>query len=191
VSGGSKDRPGSPAVAEHRAAAPDVVGFAGLTVSDSRGLGDDRSGDLLRRKVEAAGHRWVARDLVPDEPEEIRRAARDLLGRDGVEVLLVTGGTGLAPRDVTLEALAPLFDRQIPGFGELFRMLSWEQVGSAAMLSRAAAGLVGRQALFCLPGSPKAVALALDELILPEAGHLMGVAGWRRGEPGAGATSSE
>src|SRR5215203_4199004 len=163
---------------EHRRAAPAVLGFGILTVSDSRGALDDVSGRTLRDLVEASGHRIVDSTLVRDEVASIRAAIRRLLELPEVDVVVTTGGTGFSPRDVTLEAAGPRLERPIEGFGELFRMLSYQQVGAAAMLSRAAAGLVpingGIKALFLLPGSPKAVALALEKLILPEAGHLLG-----------------
>jgi molybdenum cofactor biosynthesis protein B len=111
--------------------------------------------------------------VVPDDVSAIRRAVRHLLGLSGVDVVVLTGGTGFSPRDVTLDAVLPLFDQTIDGFGELFRALSYHQVGAAAMLSRAAGGLVGDKAVFLLPGSPKAVSLAMEKLILPEAGHLL------------------
>jgi molybdenum cofactor biosynthesis protein B len=123
-----------------------------------------------------AGHRLVDSTLVRDDVAAIRDAARRLLAAPGVDVLVTTGGTGFSPRDITLDALSPLFDQRIDGFGELFRMLSFQQVGAAAMLSRAAAGLTGTRALFLLPGSPKAVKLAMEALILPEAAHLLGQA---------------
>lgn len=170
----------SHAVREHRAAAPDSLGFAALTVSDSRTEADDTSGQAIRQRVEEAGHRLEQSLIVPDHPAEIRSAVRAFLGDPEVDVVVITGGTGLGLRDVTLESVSPMFDRELPGFGELFRMLSFEEVGSAAMLSRAAAGLVGAKPVFCLPGSPHGVALAMDELILPEAAHLVGVA-TRRG----------
>jgi molybdenum cofactor biosynthesis protein B len=160
-------------VDEHRRAAPASLGFAVLTVSDTRALADDVSGRTIREKVEAAGHRVEAAALVADDAPAIRRAVREMLERPGVDLVVATGGTGFSPRDVTVEAVAPLFDRPVEGFGELFRMLSHRQVGAAAMLSRAAGGLVGTRAVFLLPGSPKAVALALEELILPEAPHLL------------------
>lgn len=166
----------SKAVREHRASAPDVLGFGVVTASDSRSLEDDASGDLIQRRLEEAGHRVEERVVVPDQPAELRRAVRGLLAREEVDGILVTGGTGFSPRDVTVDAIVPLFELEIPGFGELFRMLSYAQVGSAAMLSRATAGLAQGRAVFLLPGSPKAVELALDELILPETGHLLGVA---------------
>ena len=171
-------------IEQHRRAAPALLGFALITVSDTRTPGDDVSGRTLSEMAREAGHRVVETFLVPDEVPAIRSAVEQALTREGVDVLVLTGGTGFSPRDVTLEAVAPLLERPVEGFGELFRMLSWQQVGSAAMLSRAAAGLVGFQgetraavqAIFLLPGSPKAVALAMEKLILPEAGHLLGQA---------------
>lgn len=165
---------------EHRHRAPSTLVFAVLTVSDSRAVaskaGDDVSGRALRQLAEAAGHRVADSAIVPDDVAAIRAAVRRLLALPGVDVVLVTGGTGFSPRDVTLDAVGPLFDQRIDGFGEIFRYLSFEQVGAAAMLSRAAAGLIGDRAVFLLPGSPKAVTLAMERLILPEAGHLLGQA---------------
>jgi molybdenum cofactor biosynthesis protein B len=161
---------------QHRQAAPATLGFAVLTVSDTRAKRDDTSGNALRELASAAGHRVVDSTLVPDDVAAIRGAVRRLLALPEVDVLVVTGGTGFSPRDVTLDAVEPLLDQRVDGFGELFRMLSWAQVGAAAMLSRAAAGLVGTRAVFLLPGSPKAVTLAMETLILPEAAHLLGQA---------------
>ncbi len=153
---------------EHRAHAPETLGFAAVTVSDSRTPETDGGGRAIRDLVERAGHRLVEARIVRDEVEAIRAAARELLSLPEVDVLVLTGGTGVAPRDVTLEAVTPLFEKPLEGFGELFRMLSYQQIGAAAMLSRAAAGVVAGKALFALPGSPKAVTLALQELILPK-----------------------
>ncbi|MEA2563209.1 MAG: molybdopterin adenylyltransferase [Acidobacteriota bacterium] len=163
-------------VEQHRRASPLVLGFAVITVSDTRTPGDDVSGRTLSEMASEAGHRVEEAVLVPDEVAAIRGAVEQALAREGVDVIVLTGGTGFSPRDVTLEAVGPLLERLIEGFGELFRMLSYQQVGSAAMLSRAAAGLVGSRAVFLLPGSPKAVSLAMEKLILPEAGHLLGQA---------------
>ena len=160
-------------VEEHRAYSPEILGFGILTISDSRARADDVSGRLLCEGVVAAGHRVVETALVPDDVAAIRAAVWRLLEQPGLDVVVATGGTGLSPRDLTVEAVAPLFDRVVEGFGELFRMLSYQQVGAAAMLSRAAAGLVRDRAVFLLPGSPKAVSLALESLILPEAAHLL------------------
>jgi molybdenum cofactor biosynthesis protein B len=161
---------------QHRSLSPAVLGFAVLTVSDSRSPEDDTSGRAIRDLVAASGHRIVDSTLVRDDVPAIRDAVRRLLALPEVDVLVATGGTGFSPRDLTVEAVGPLFERPVEGFGELFRMLSYEQVGAAAMLSRAAAGLVGSKAVFLLPGSPKAVALAMERLILPEAAHLLGQA---------------
>ncbi|HEV7509269.1 MAG TPA: molybdenum cofactor synthesis domain-containing protein [Thermoanaerobaculia bacterium] len=161
---------------QHRQFASTVLGFAVLTVSDSRRPEDDTGGRTIREMAEAGGHRIEDSTLVRDDVSAIRAALRGMLARPGVDVVVATGGTGFSPRDLTLEAVEPLFDLAIEGFGELFRMLSYNQVGAAAMLSRAAAGLIGDRAVFLLPGSPKAVKLAMEMLILPEAGHLLGQA---------------
>jgi molybdenum cofactor biosynthesis protein B len=149
------------------------AGIGWLTVSDTRTAADDRSGDLALEKILAAGHRVVDRAIVPDEPERVRERVRDWLGNDDVQIILVSGGTGISSRDRTHEALAELFETQLTGFGELFRMLSYEQVGSRSMLSRASAGIVGGKPVFLMPGSTKAVELALTSLILPEIPHLL------------------
>lgn len=161
---------------QHRQAAPSVLGFAVLTVSDSRAKADDVSGRTIRELISSSGHTIVDSTLVSDDVEPIRGAVQRFLALPGVDVVVTTGGTGFSPRDVTLSAVAPLFEKPVEGFGELFRMLSYQQVGAAAMLSRAAAGLTGNKAVFLLPGSPKAVALAMEKLILPEAAHLLGQA---------------
>ncbi len=161
-------------VGEHRSeAGSPVLGFALLTVSDSRNERTDRGGGLLATLVAGAGHRIVSRGLVRDDIGEIRAEVKAALALPEVDAVLVTGGTGLAPRDVTVEAVAPLFEKEIPGFGELFRMLSFAEIGAAAMLSRAAAGLVSGRAIFLLPGSPAAIELALSRLVLPEIAHLL------------------
>ncbi len=162
------------AVESHRSYAPRRLGFAVITVSDSRSPADDTSGDRIEARASAAGHRVIARRIVPDDIEAIRGAVDTVVGRAEIDVVVLSGGTGFSPGDVTLEALEPLFERSIDGFGELFRMLSFRQVQAAAMLSRAADGLIGERAIFALPGSPKAVELAMEELILPEVGHLLG-----------------
>lgn len=158
---------------EHRRAAPATLGFAVITMSDSRRPEDDTSGHAIRDLAVAAGHRIVDSTLIPDDVAAIRQTLRRMLSLAGVDVVVTTGGTGFSPRDLTLEAAMPLLERPVEGFGELFRMLSYKEVGAAAMLSRAAAGMVGDRAVFLLPGSPKAVRLAMEALILPEAGHLL------------------
>jgi molybdenum cofactor biosynthesis protein B len=153
-------------------AAAGAVRCAIVTVSDTRGPGDDRSGAVLQERLERGGHRVVARDWVRDQRAAIRRRVGLALGRRGVAAVLVTGGTGVAPRDVTPETIEPRLERIVPGFGELFRMLSWHDVGSAALLSRALAGLAAGRVVFALPGSRGAVGLAMEKLVLPELGHL-------------------
>jgi len=155
---------------EHRSDAPTHVSCFVVTCSDSRAHADDVSGRALREGLEAAGHSVVGQTVVRDEPEQIRAAVeRGLEG--GARAVLITGGTGITKRDQTVEAIRPLLEKEIPGFGELFRMLSFQEIGSAAWLSRALAGTVRGALVFVLPGSPNAVRLALDRLILPELGH--------------------
>lgn len=153
---------------ETRAAACAVV-----TVSDTRRGEQDRSGATIERLLEDAGHAVVTRGWTPDDPAAIRRVVRVALERRDVDVVITTGGTGIAPRDRTPEALAPLVEAWLPGFGELFRALSYREVGGAAWLSRAAAGIARRRLLVMLPGSVAAVELALKRLILPELGHVI------------------
>ena len=156
----------------HRTAASESVPTAVVTVSDSRTLEDDASGDRVRELLEGGGHPVVERRVVPDEPDAIAAVLRELTGRADVGAVVFTGGTGVAPRDVTPDTVEPLLDRVVPGFGELFRQLSYAEIGSAALLSRALAGLRGGRVVFVLPGSRGAVKLALEKLVLPEIGHL-------------------
>lgn len=156
----------------HAAAASRALGAVIVTVSDTRAARDDRSGDAIARRLTAAHHAVVARAWVRDTVPGIRRAVRAALARRTVDLVVVTGGTGIAPRDVTPEAVAPLLERELPGFGERFRALSAAQVGSAAWLSRATAGIARGRLVVVLPGSPRAVTLALDQLLIPELGHV-------------------
>jgi molybdenum cofactor biosynthesis protein B len=171
---------GHEGLARHRADAADDVPSVVITVSDTRTPESDTGGALLAEALSGAGHTVVARRIVRDEPAEIEAALRAVLAEPGVRAVLITGGTGVAPRDVTPETVEPLLERVIPGFGELFRMLSFEDVGSAAMLSRALAGLSQGRVVFVLPGSRGALRLALEKLILPELGHLAAEAVKRR-----------
>ena len=156
----------------HRRDAVQRVAAVVITVSDTRTLETDTGGRLLAELLEGQGHRVVERVVVPDDPEAIEAAAREALAREDVRAIVLTGGTGVAPRDVTPETLEPLLERVVPGFGELFRMLSYEDIGSAALLSRALAGIAAGKVVFVLPGSRGAIRLALEKLILPELGHL-------------------
>ena len=148
-----------------------------VTVSDTRGPADDSSGDRAQSLLESAGHAVVARRWCGDDVGAIRRLARELLADPLLDALIVTGGTGVAPRDVTPEALAPLVEVPLEGFGERFRARSERQVGSAAWLSRAAAGLHEGRLIVMLPGSTRAVELALEELVIPELGHVLRLTG--------------
>jgi molybdenum cofactor biosynthesis protein B len=160
----------------HRSAAPEAVATAVITVSDTRTLATDTGGALVVERLEAAGHPLASREIVPDEPAAIGAALQRALVADGVRAVILTGGTGVAPRDVTPDSVEPHLERLVPGFGELFRLLSYEDIGSAALLSRALAGLARGRVVFVIPGSRGAVGLAMDKLILPEIGHLAGEA---------------
>ena len=159
-------------VADHKSTSPATVSCFVVTVSDSRTLETETSGKAIADLLSAAGHTVVDRLVVKDEPDEVRHIVRTEIERDRVKVIITTGGTGITRRDSTYEALVELFDKRLDGFGELFRMLSFEEIGSAAMMSRATAGIVGRCALFLLPGSEAAVRLAMTRLIIPELGHV-------------------
>jgi molybdenum cofactor biosynthesis protein B len=156
----------------HRKDAVASVPTAVITVSDTRTLETDKGGALVVELLDGAGHPVALRSIVKDEPEAIRAALGGALADDGVRAVILTGGTGVAPRDLTPESVEPLLERGIPGFGELFRMLSYEDIGSAALLSRALAGLARGRVVFVVPGSSGAVRLAMQKLILPEIGHL-------------------
>jgi molybdenum cofactor biosynthesis protein B len=157
----------------HKAAAPKKARFMVVTVSDSRTPETDDSGRIIERLVREAGHARTLYRLVKDDPEQVAEAIRVGGASDEVDVIVLNGGTGMSSRDGTFETVSAMLEKPMPGFGELFRMLSWEQVGSAAMLSRATAGLYRGKAVFSIPGSPKAAQLAMSRLILPEAGHLL------------------
>ncbi len=144
-----------------------------LTVSDTRTIDTDTSGRAIADLLIAAGHTVTARELVPDEPARVTEVIRTHLGRRDVRAVITTGGTGLTSRDTTFEAVSKLFDKRLDGFGELFRMLSYQQVGAAAMLSRACAGVATGCVIFVLPGSEAAVRLGMDKLILPELAHIV------------------
>jgi molybdenum cofactor biosynthesis protein B len=157
---------------EHRAAAPASVRCAVLTVSDTRTPETDHSGSYIRETLGFAGHKIVDYRIVPDEPDQIRAVLAAWAGGD-IQAVLSNGGTGIAARDTTYDAIAGMLDKRIDGFGELFRMLSWQEVGAAAMLSRAVAGVASGTLVVAMPGSTKAVRLAMTKLILPELGHLV------------------
>ncbi|QFU00213.1 Molybdenum cofactor biosynthesis protein B [Halomonas sp. THAF5a] len=144
------------------------LGIAVLTVSDTRGFAEDGSGDLLAARLSAAGHRLAERRIVPDDVYRLRAVVSAWVVRDDVQVILVNGGTGFTPRDTTPEALAPLFDKAIDGYGELFRQRSLATIGTSTIQSRAVAGLIDRTLVFAMPGSPKACATAWDEILVEQ-----------------------
>ena len=159
-------------VTEHHARSPSQVACFVLTVSDTRTLDTDTSGQAIVALLTDAGHVVTERRVVRDEPREVEAIVRGEIATARARVLITTGGTGIAARDSTYEAVTGLLEKSLPGFGELFRMLSFADIGAAAMLSRATAGTAGRCAIFILPGSEAAVRLALTRLILPELGHI-------------------
>ena len=156
----------------HRRDALASIPVAVVTVSDTRTLETDTGGALVAGLLEGAGHVVALRTIVRDEPEAIAAALDRALSEAETRAVVFTGGTGVAPRDVTPDVVAPLLEREVPGFGELFRQLSYADIGSAAILSRALAGIAQGRIVFVLPGSRGAVRLAMEKLILPEIGHL-------------------
>jgi molybdenum cofactor biosynthesis protein B len=158
-------------VEDHRKTAPASVRCVVITISDTRTPDTDSSGAAIAEALSGAGHMVVSRHIVRDDPRQVRDLLRS--AASDVPVVITTGGTGITSRDSTYEAMVSLLDKRLDGFGELFRMLSYEQIGSAAMLSRACAGTIGTAAVFALPGAQRAVELAMEKLILPEIGHVV------------------
>jgi molybdenum cofactor biosynthesis protein B len=158
---------------EHRGSAPASVALALLTISDTRTEATDESGRLCAALAATAGHTVILSSIVPDDPSRVRLALETLLADARVEAVLLNGGTGISARDRTYETVTALLDTRLDGFGELFRALSYREIGPAAMLSRAVAGSARGRAVFCMPGSPAAVRLAMESLILPEIGHVV------------------
>lgn len=158
--------------AEHKSRAKMNVGVAVVTLSSSRSLDSDTSGDTIEELLQSQGHTVVARKVIPDDRKVLQTTLRGLLKNRKVQAVITTGGTGLTPTDVTIEAVRPMLTKELPGFNALFMLLGYKQVKSAAMLSRALSGTIGSRIIFCLPGSPRACKLAVTELILPELGHI-------------------
>ncbi|MFC7113731.1 molybdenum cofactor biosynthesis protein B [Natronoarchaeum sp. GCM10025703] len=162
---------------EHHHHDVESLGAAVVTVSSSRTLDDDPAGDAITAAFEREGHDVVARELVGDAHGAIRDAVDALAASTDVDTVVTTGGTGVTPDDVTIEAVSDLFDQELPGFGELFRMLSYDEIGTRIVGTRATAGIVDETPVFCLPGSENAARLGAEEIIVEEAGHLAGLAG--------------
>lgn len=164
----------------HKAEAPKSLNFAVVICSSSRyqkmksgKTVDDPSGDLIIETLKQQGHTVASRTIVPDDQYFIEQCVRKALGSNDVDAVITSGGTGIGPTDVTIEAVQPLLEKEIHGFGEIFRVLGYEQIGSAVILTRALAGVSRGKAVFCIPGSPQAVSLCLEKLILPEVGHII------------------
>ena len=159
--------------ADHIAQAKDPVTCAVLTISDTRTKADDKSGQIIRELVENAGHDIAFYRVVKDDAAQIRNLIKRIAEAGECHVILTNGGTGIAARDTTYEAVTSLLEKRLDGFGEVFRFLSWEDIGSGAMLSRAVAGVYKDAMIFCMPGSSGAVRLAMEKLIVPELSHLV------------------
>jgi len=160
-------------IKRHKADAPKTVKIGILTVSSTRSMADDKSGQWIRKRAQKEGHEVVRHQVIPDETGIITRTVFEMIEDHKAQVILVTGGTGISRKDVTIEALRPIFRKEITAFGPLFAQLSFEEIDSAAFLSRATAGLIEETLLFCIPGSLKACKLACKALIFPEIGHLV------------------
>lgn len=158
---------------EHKHHAPKKVRCAVFTLTDSRDLASDASGDLLVELLEGAGHQIHSRRLLENNAVELTKLLGELQSQEDLDVILCTGGTGLGPRDITADVVASVVTKLLPGFGELFRHLSYAEIGTSTILSRAVGGAFGQKLLFALPGSKKAVRLALEKILLPELGHML------------------
>ena len=161
------------AVHEHKNKAHRTVRCAVITLSDTRDETTDKSGQRIKAMLAEHEQPVVSYQILKDEPDQITAAVQALLARPEVDVILTNGGTGIAPRDTTFEAIQGLLEKEIPGFGEMFRMLSYEDIGSAAMLTRATAGVAQGKVIISLPGSTGAVELGMTKLVLPELGHML------------------
>lgn len=164
----------------HREKAPTRLGFAVIVCSTSRYQKlmavekvEDKSGDLIAGLLEQHGHTVIFRRVIPDDKSVIEKSLKEALRLQNLDAVILCGGTGISPTDVTIETVKPLLKKELHGFGEIFRWLSYEAINSAAVMSRAVAGVVEGKAVFCIPGSPQAVRLCLEKLILPEVGHIV------------------
>jgi len=165
---------------KHKAAAPKKLNFAVFVCSTSRYQRvqkgekiEDVSGDTIEALLRNAGHIVLSKKIISDDKMMIEKAVKDILGSADLDVAIFCGGTGITPADITIETVSPFLEKTLPGFGEIFRRLSYDKVGSAAVLSRAVAGVAKGKAFFCIPGSPDAVRVSVEMLILPEAPHIV------------------
>jgi molybdenum cofactor biosynthesis protein B len=158
---------------KHRKAAPERIRVAALTISDTRTAETDTGGNIIVDSMQRAGHEIVYREIVKDDAPQIKQSLERLLADVGVDAVITTGGTGISARDATYEVVIGVLDKKLDGFGELFRMLSYEEIGAAAILSRAVAGTADSKFVACLPGSTNAVRLAMEKLLMPEIPHVV------------------
>jgi len=158
---------------EHKEKSPKSVTCAVLTISDSRTEQDDESGKLLQEMLRQNGHRVLAYAVLKNDANSIRGKIEELLKLADLQVIITSGGTGISHRDITVETISPMLEKKVDGFGELFRFLTYQEIGAGSMMSRAMAGVVRGKVIVCLPGSLGAVTLTLDKIILPEIGHMV------------------
>jgi molybdenum cofactor biosynthesis protein B len=158
---------------EHKEKSPRSVTCAILTISDSRTEQDDESGKLLKERLSQNGHKVLAYAILKNDADAIRRKIEELLKSADIQVIITSGGTGISHRDVTIETISPVLEKKVDGFGELFRFLTYQEIGTGSMMSRAMAGVAKGKVVICLPGSLNAVELAMDKMIFPEIGHMV------------------
>ena len=158
---------------EHRDKSPHSVSCAVITISDSRTEGDDDSGRLIKQRLCQSGHEILDYSILKNDADSIKKKIKELRGQERLRVIIASGGTGVSHRDITVETIGAMLEKKLDGFGELFRFLSYQEIGTASMMSRAFAGVVGDKVILCLPGSLGAATLAMDKVILPEIGHMV------------------
>jgi len=158
---------------EHKKEAPQSAGVALLTISDSRTEETDESGKLLRQKLEESGHRIIAYALLKNDAAAVKETIEEFLDEEEVQVIITGGGTGLSHRDITVETVSEMLEKRLDGFGELFRSLSYQEIGTSSIMSRAVAGVIKGKVIICIPGSLGATKLAVEKIILPEIGHMI------------------
>ena len=158
---------------EHKKASPTSVSYALITISDSRTEEDDESGKLFKEQLSQNGHRLLAYALLKNDAAAVRQKIAELMKQDSLQVIITSGGTGLSHRDVTVETVSPMLEKKLDGFGELFRSLSYGEIGTSSIMSRAIAGVTGGKVIISLPGSLGATRLAIEKIILPEIGHMV------------------
>ena len=158
---------------EHRHAAPKSVSCAVVIISDSRTEEDDESGKYIRKRLAEEGQTVFSYCILKNDAEAIRAKVRELAGEEGLQVIITSGGTGVSHRDVTVDTVEPMLEKRLDGFGELYRYLTYQEIGTGSIMSRATAGVIGGKVILCFPGSLNATTLAVDKIILPELGHLV------------------